>query len=154
MGNGCNLAAKESGLQCTCVNSDNFTVLVSGGGRHPWVSMGTVWPSHSKWLSEESNESASNFALSLNIPLWNYLDDSEGRNYGKLVIGSFITTTHPLTHHILCRVFCWNFTSPRWQSPYSPGVPPCDFWLFPKLKSPLKDKRFQTMDKIQENMTG
>ena len=26
-----------------------------------------------------------------------------------------------------------------------------DFWLFPKLKSPLKEKRFQTVDEIQEN---
>ena len=30
----CNLAAKESGLECTCVNNDDFTVLVSGRGRH------------------------------------------------------------------------------------------------------------------------
>ena len=32
--------------------------------------MCTVWPLHSKWLSKQSNESASNFVLSLNIPLW------------------------------------------------------------------------------------
>ena len=30
----CNLAAKESGLECACMNNDNFTVLVSGGSRH------------------------------------------------------------------------------------------------------------------------
>ena len=35
----CNVAAKESGLECTCVNSDDFTVLVTGGHRHHWVSM-------------------------------------------------------------------------------------------------------------------
>ena len=29
-----------------------------------------------------------------------------------------------------------------------------DFWLFPKLKSPLKGKRFQTINEIQENTTG
>ena len=29
-----------------------------------------------------------------------------------------------------------------------------DFWLFPKLKSLLKGKRFQTIDEIQENMMG
>ena len=29
----CNLAAKECGLECTCVNNDDFTVLVSGGSR-------------------------------------------------------------------------------------------------------------------------
>ena len=31
---------------------------------------------------------------------------------------------------------------------------PCDFCLFPKLKSSLKGKIFQTVDEIQENMTG
>ena len=40
------------------------------------------------------------------------------------------------------------------QPPYSPDLAPCDFWLFPKLKSPLKGKRFQTIDEIQENTTG
>ena len=63
-----NLAAKETGLECTCVNNDNFTVLVSGSCRHCCVSMCTVWVSHSKWLSKDSNESASNFALNLNVP--------------------------------------------------------------------------------------
>ena len=29
-----------------------------------------------------------------------------------------------------------------------------DFWLFPKLKSPWKGKRFQTINEIQENTTG
>ena len=33
------MAAKESGLECTCMNSDNFTVLVSEGSRRHWVSM-------------------------------------------------------------------------------------------------------------------
>ena len=36
------------------------------------------------------------------------------------------------------------------QPPYSPDLVPCDFWLFPKLKSPLKKRRFQTIDEIQE----
>ena len=40
------------------------------------------------------------------------------------------------------------------QPPYSPDLVPCDFWLFPKLKSPLKGKGFQTIDKIQENTIG
>ena len=48
----CNLAAKESGLECACMNNDNFTVLVSRGNRRCWVSMCTVWPLHSKWLSK------------------------------------------------------------------------------------------------------
>ena len=40
------------------------------------------------------------------------------------------------------------------QPHYRSDLVPCDFWLFPKLKSPLKEKRFQTVDEIQENATG
>ena len=40
------------------------------------------------------------------------------------------------------------------QSPYSPYVVPWDFCLFPKLISPLKGKKFQTVNEIQENMMG
>ena len=40
------------------------------------------------------------------------------------------------------------------STPYSPDLAPCNFWLFPKLKSPLKGERFQTINEIQENMTG
>ena len=34
---------------------------------------------------------------------------------------------------------------------YSPDLVPCNFCLFPKLKSPLQEKRFQTADEVQEN---
>ena len=52
-------------------------------------------------------------------------------------------------------VFWQNVKTHRWPSPsYSPYLMPCNFWLFPKLKSPLKGKRFQTIDEIQENKTG
>ena len=40
------------------------------------------------------------------------------------------------------------------QPPYSPDLVPWDFWLFPKLKSLLKRKRFQTVNEIQENTMG
>ena len=36
----------------------------------------------------------------------------------------------------------------------STDLMPCDFWLFPKLKSPLIRKQFQTSSEIHENMTG
>ena len=39
------------------------------------------------------------------------------------------------------------------QPHHSPHLVSCVFWLFPKLKSPLKGKRFQTVNKIQENKT-
>ena len=37
---------------------------------------------------------------------------------------------------------------------HEPDLVPCNFWLFPKLKSPLKRKRWWTVDEIQENMMG
>ena len=71
----CNLTAMESGLEYACVNSDDFTVLVSKQHKHHWVSMCTVWLSHSKWLSEWMCQ-----ILSWNWTFLcgNYSDDSEG----------------------------------------------------------------------------
>jgi len=37
--------------------------------------------------------------------------------------------------------------------PYSPNLAPCDFYLFPKLKSKLKGHHFGTMEKIQKIVT-
>jgi hypothetical protein len=35
--------------------------------------------------------------------------------------------------------------------PYSPDLAPADFFMFPKLKTTLKGRRFQTTEGIQEN---
>ena len=40
------------------------------------------------------------------------------------------------------------------QFHYSPDLVSHDFWLFPKLKLPLKGKKFQTINNIQENLMG
>jgi len=37
------------------------------------------------------------------------------------------------------------------QPPYSPDLAPADFFLFPKLMSTLKGRRFQTIEEIKEN---
>jgi hypothetical protein len=37
--------------------------------------------------------------------------------------------------------------------PYPPDLAPCDFFLFPRLKSTLKGKRFQDVTEIQLNTT-
>ena len=39
------------------------------------------------------------------------------------------------------------------QAPYSPDMAPCDFFLFPKLKLPLRGRRFQSIEEIKENAT-
>ncbi|UYV60846.1 hypothetical protein LAZ67_1002586, partial [Cordylochernes scorpioides] len=35
------------------------------------------------------------------------------------------------------------------QPPYSPDLPPCDFFLFSKLKRPMKRRRYATLDEIK-----
>jgi len=37
------------------------------------------------------------------------------------------------------------------QPPYSPDLAPADFFLFPKLKSSLQGRRFQTVEEIEQN---
>jgi len=39
------------------------------------------------------------------------------------------------------------------QSPYSPDLSPCDFFLFPRLKNHLKGRHFGTLDNIQKSVT-
>ena len=52
------------------------------------------------------------------------------------------------------RSFGKTSNHPGDSAPQSPDLVPCDFWLFPKLKSPLKEKRFQIINEIQENKMG
>ena len=37
--------------------------------------------------------------------------------------------------------------------PYSPGLAPCDFWLFPKLKEKLRGCRHETIEEMKEAVT-
>ena len=149
----CNLAARESGLECTCMNNEwLFTVLVSGGHRCHWVSMCTVLPMHSKWLSEQSNKSASNFALSLNIPpkkLFRWL-----RRLQLWATGDWQLHHSNVPAHASCLLQLFGKITHVTQPHYSPDLAPGDVWLFPKLKSPLKGKSFQSINETQENMTG
>lgn len=46
-----------------------------------------------------------------------------------------------------------NVTQLR-QPPYSPDVAPCDFWLFPRLKMPLKGHRFDDKETVEANATN
>ena len=61
--------------------------------------------------------------------------------------GQLHQTMRLLMHHVSCRGF-WQITQVT-QSPYSPDLVLYDFLLFLKLKSPLKVKRFQTIEEIQ-----
>ena len=120
----------------------------------PWVSMYIVWPSHSKWLSKYSNESASNFVLSLNAPPWKLF--RWFRRSQLWAAGDWQLHHDNATGHAsyLMQFFCETSNHPGDSAPRPPDLTPWDFWLFSKLKSPSKGKRFQTIDEIQENMTG
>ena len=45
--------------------------------------------------------------------------------------------------------FAKNSTHIVPQPQYSPDLALCDFWLFPKLKRPLRGHRFDTIEQIQ-----
>ena len=55
--------------------------------------------------------------------------------------------THQLNHRLLCMSFLIkNKTIITPKPPYSPGLAPADFFLFPKLKISLKGNRFATIE--------
>jgi len=54
-----------------------------------------------------------------------------------------------LVHNFLAK----NETTIVPQPPCSPDLAPSDFFLFPKLKSTLKGRRFDTFDEIKKNST-
>ena len=113
-----------------------------------------MWPSHSKWLSKLSNESASNFALSLNIPPWKLF--GWFRRPQLWATGDWQHQDNMPTHasHRVQGFLAKHQITEVTQPPYSPDLASWDFWLFPKLTSPLMGKRFQTVDEIQENTMG
>ena len=81
-----------------------------------------------------------NFVLSLNIPL----EKLFGWFRSQLVIGTFITTTCPLMHHISCRGFWQNIKSPKWLSPLQPrfGI----LWLLALPKTKIIFERKEISD--------
>ena len=144
----CNLVAKESGLECTCMNNDDFTVLVSGTGRYQWMSTCLCGRSiQNDWVSRAMNLHQI-LRLAWKFLCGNYSDDSEGRSYGKLVNGSFITTTHPHMHHILCSFFHETSSHPGDSGPLQLRFG--KLWLLDFPKTGIIFER----ERIQENMTG
>ena len=58
--------------------------------------------------------------------------------------GNFIMTMHSLMSQITSCSFWLNLTSP----PYSPNLAPCDFFLFPSLKTKLQGICFETSEAV------
>jgi len=55
------------------------------------------------------------------------------------------------TSLLICSYLAKHQTSIVPHPPYSLDLAPADFFLFPKLKTTLKGRHFQTIDRIQEN---
>jgi len=53
---------------------------------------------------------------------------------------------------LICSYLAKHQTSIVPHPPYSPDLVPAGFFLFPKLKTTLKGRRFQTIEEIQENV--
>jgi hypothetical protein len=92
------------------------------------------------------------------IVIWKYWQGyvrlliGEDLNFG-LILGSCIMTAS--AHYVLT---VWEFLAKKSTltldcAPYSPDLAPCDFWLFPKLKTTLKGHRFSDIADIQGHAT-
>ena len=150
----CTLVAKDSGLECTCMNNDAFTVLVRGGGRCHWVPMCTVlcgcyiqndwaeqWICIKFWVKPQHSSMETIWMIQKAAAMDNWWLAASSWQCARSCITSLELFGETSNHSVDL-------------VPYSRDLAPCNFWLFPKLKSPLKGKRFQTVGEIQEYMTG
>ena len=95
------------------------------------------------------------FSLSLNIPPWKLF--RWFRRWQLWATGDWqLHHDNVPTHisHLVQSFLVKHQITQVTQASYSPDLVPCNFWPFPKLKSPLKARRFQTINEIQENMMG
>jgi len=68
---------------------------------------------------------------------------------GQTILGFCTTIMHYLTALIVRDHFAKNSTHIIPQPPYSPDLTQCDFWLFPKLKRPLRRHCIDTIEEIK-----
>ena len=144
--------ATESGLECACVNSDNFAALGSGGGRWHWACVLCGCCIQNDWVEQWI---CIKFCVKLEHCSMETIQMIQ--KAASMATGDWQLHRDHMPTHASC--FMQSFLAKHQitqvtQPLYSPDLASCDFWLFPKLKSPLKRKRFQTFDGIQKNITG
>ena len=79
------------------------------------------------------------------------LCEESGPTCGQQRIFSSCMTMPPHSAHVTHAFLAKNSMSLVRQASYSPDLAPCDFWLFPKLKTILKGRRFQSREDIKKN---
>ena len=90
---------------------------------------------HLQWLSEQSNKSSSNFALSLNIPLWKLFGWFWRLKLWATGDWQLHHTTHLLMHHISSRVFDKTTNHPGDSNLYHPRFSALQLLAFLKTKT-------------------
>ncbi|KYN39393.1 hypothetical protein ALC56_06212 [Trachymyrmex septentrionalis] len=65
------------------------------------------------------------------------------------VSAKFVPKLRSKTSLLVSSFLAKNNTIIMPQPPYSPDLAPCDFFLFPKLKRPMKGRRFATIEQIK-----
>ena len=133
---------------CMCMNSDDFTVLVSGAiDPFEWAHVCVAIAF--KMTEQVEQQTCIRFSVKFehfsSEAVW-MIQKAMG-NWWLAGSSQYIHSCFPPHEEF------FGETSNH-LAPYGPDLVPCDFWLFPKLKSPLKGKRFQTTDEIQENTIG
>ena len=130
----CNLAAKESGLECACMNNGNFTVPVSGGGRCPLSEHGHCVAVTFKMTERVEQWICIKFCVKLEHPtaevMWVIKKAAAMGNWWLAALtrqcaSSCITSL---------AVFLWNIKSLRWLSPLQPRFGALQLLAFPKTK--------------------
>ena len=134
----CNLAAKESGLECACVSNENFTALVSGSHRCHGLQRNCI-----KFCIKLEHSSA----------------ETSERIQKDTARGNWWLAASPWQHSHSCitshtEFFGKTSNHPGDSAPLQPRFG--TLWLLPSPKTKIifKWKRFYTVNEIQENTMG
>ena len=136
----CNLAAKESGLECVCVNNDDCT---SQWGRY-------IPPSEHVAMAFKTIEQVEQQICIKFCGKLGYSSAETTQMIQKAAaMGNWWLAASLQQHAHSCVTSRADFFGKTSNHPGDSATPQprfgtCGFQLFPKLKSPLKGKRFQT----------
>ena len=98
------------------------------------LSEHVYWVTVTFKITEYSNKSSSNFALSLNIPPWELFTWFRRPQLGATGDWQLHRDNAPTTCITSYAVFLWNIKSPRWLSPSKPRFGALWHLAFPKTK--------------------
>ena len=101
-----------------------------------------------------SNKSTSNFVFSLHIPLWKLLRWFRRPTVWATGDWQLHRNTLARASHLVQSFLVKHQITQVTQPPYSPDLVPCNFCLFPKLKSPLKGRDFRPSLRFRKIQRG